>query len=521
MSDRLHLCSACPKFHPPIPGDGPVPCSIMVIGEGPARRELEGQKRDPHGLGRPLVGDSGQEYNQYLQLAGLERESVYTTNISKCTDKALSNPSMEQAETCAEFHLHSELRAVQPSVIITLGAIALHTLFPGHELEMEHGLPFRGEWGAWRGIVIPMYHPAAGLHGGGRFMSMMRDDWAKLAGIEEFGSLRKSDEYPGPDYRECSTSKDVERYMDAWDGHDLAMDTEVYNLRTMKPYCMSFSHRPGTGRVIRAESRDALRQLNNYIQKRGRVILHNAGFDPRVLAEMGIVVPPDRFDDTMMMAYHIGYLSQSLKVLAYRLCGMVMEEFQDVAGPPSKRVVMDWLYNAYDKLHSPPCYVPETEFAGDTMQMITADFFPYPPDMKKTVRMKLWKEVLAGLGNDLLVYRGAPITCRPEDAEYLPSFVKTVNSLKTGNEKTVQRIQSLLSALLDDPGSTDPWSRFDDWNDDVRNRIVAAAGPMPELSITHVPWDKALYYSARDADATIRILPIIRRLHRGWGGETL
>ena len=67
----LHPCSACPRYHPPIPGDGPVPCPIMVIGEAPARRELEGQARDRVGWGKVLVGDSGAEYTgQYLPAGG-------------------------------------------------------------------------------------------------------------------------------------------------------------------------------------------------------------------------------------------------------------------------------------------------------------------------------------------------------------------------------------------------------------------------------------------------------------------
>jgi DNA polymerase len=504
----------------------------MVIGEAPARRELENQKRDPEHLGRPLVGDSGQEYDAYLKLAGLDRESVYTTNISKCTDKSISNPSMEQARTCAEFHLYDELRRVRPEVIITLGAISLHTLFPGHNLEMEHGLPFYASWGSWEGYVIPMYHPAAGLHGGGRFMSFMRDDWERLNGVSVLGlgSLRAEDEYPSPDYRECATAEDVIEYMERGSTVsvggtliDLAIDTETVGYSS-EPFCLSFSHTPGTARVIRAHSRGALSALNSHVQRWGcRVILHNAGFDPPVLRRMGIDVRPGRFDDTMMMAYHLGYLSQSLKILAYRLCGMKMMEFEDVAGPPSKQAVAEWLSEACEGLQVPPCR-ESRDGDIDAVQMIPADFPGLQLGEKLAIRKRAWKEKLASLGQDLISYRGKPVSCRQEDAPFLPSFVKFVNSLKTGNERALLLARNLLVSLIDSPEDpdVDPWSRFDGWNEDVRRRILSAATrSMPELSIANVEWKDALYYSARDADATIRILPVLRRMTKGRGRGTL
>lgn len=514
---HLHPCSACPRYHPPIPGDGPVPSRIMVIGDSPTRRELESQRRDRNGLGTVLVGDSGSEYtNQYLPLAGLTRSQVHTTNLAKCADKSFDSPTPERVSTCAEFHLHSELRTVQPKMIITLGAVVLHTLFPGHDLELEHGIPFYSGWGAWKGVVVPMYHPAMGLHQAGRFMTLMRGDWTHLRDVIAAGMRHTEDLYPNPDYRECRTSQDVVDYLGGRDLYDLAMDTEVESLRTLKPYCMSFSHYPGTARVIRAKSRDALDTLNYYSQG-ARIILHNAGFDPPVLHRMGIEVRPGRFADTMMMAYHLGDVQQSLKVLAYRLCGMRMRQFEEVAGPHSKLVVQEWLANAYLKIHQGPCY----PYAGTGRPLTMPVPGPTEVSVKKVTRNRLWKEALTALGDDLLIYRGAPASCRQEDADYLPSFIKFVNGLKTGHEKTIQRISSLMEALTTSPEATDPWDRFSNWSDEVQDDIVGAAGWMPDLSLVHVPWDEALHYSARDADATIRVLPILRQRLAGRGRETL
>ena len=101
----------------------------------------------------------------------------------------------------------SELRTVQPQVIITLGAVALHTLFPGHSMDLEHGIPFEGSWGGWSGIVVPMYHPAAGLHQAGRFMTLMRQDWAHLGDVLRlrYAAHRWTCRAGREDYQECNT----------------------------------------------------------------------------------------------------------------------------------------------------------------------------------------------------------------------------------------------------------------------------------------------------------------------------
>ena len=58
-------------------GVGPVPCKVMLVGEGPGRNESE--------QGVPFVGASGAELDWlYLKRAAkLRREDVYVTNIVK------------------------------------------------------------------------------------------------------------------------------------------------------------------------------------------------------------------------------------------------------------------------------------------------------------------------------------------------------------------------------------------------------------------------------------------------------
>ncbi len=63
-------------------------------------------------------------------------------------------------------------------------------------------------------------------------------------------------------------------------------------------------------------------------------VLHNAKFDLRVLAQVG--VHPWRCECTMQMAYLIGEPVLSLKVLAYRIAGIEMRTFKEVTAKATR-----------------------------------------------------------------------------------------------------------------------------------------------------------------------------------------
>jgi uracil-DNA glycosylase family 4 len=533
-------CPLCPQLHPPIHGDGPTPSLIMVIGEAPARRELEHQRRT--GRGKVLVGDSGTEYmEQYLPLAGLTRADVYTTNIVKCASKGLANPTPALAGSCAEYWMHRELRTVQPSIIVTMGAVALHSMFPGHDLETEHGLPFSASWGAWSGIVVPMYHPAAGLRDA-RFMTTLRGDWEEFGrilgeglGMDEEVTGRVVDEYPAAilDYQECKTAEDVDEYMGGmWDS-PLAVDSEWDSMLTRAPYCMSLSHTPGTSRVIHARSREALGRLAHHLRLlTAPIIYHNALADPDILEAMGLPVMGHPFHDTMMQAYHLGRFSQSLKTLAFRLLGMEMRDFQEVVRPHSLDAVAVWLSDAVDRLTLPLCFPYDSSLHTACQVARESKVPPLKTVMEngkkltKATQGKLYRDQVAAEleahPSLLLLYRGFAISAYPGQESMLPHFIKAANSAKTGKEKAVRLAQSALEDVLTNPES-DPWKRWKGWSEDVQAELLEAMDwtPMPELSIIHVPWPDAVHYSARDADATIRLYPLMNQYSRGVGKPTL
>lgn len=134
-----------------VPGKGPVPCDMVLIGEAPGRNEDE--------RGEPFVGLAGQLLDEALLKAGLGRASVYVTNVVK------RRPPSNRVPTPAELKwwvpsLHEELASVQPKVVVALGDSALKALTGktgitrrrGVEINVEHGYK-----------VLPTFHPAYAL----------------------------------------------------------------------------------------------------------------------------------------------------------------------------------------------------------------------------------------------------------------------------------------------------------------------------------------------------------------------
>ncbi|KKL21558.1 hypothetical protein LCGC14_2444260, partial [marine sediment metagenome] len=87
--------------------------------------------------------------------------------------------------------------------------------------------------------------------------------------------------------------------------------------------------------------------------------------------------------------------------------------------------------------------------------------------------------------------------------------------------KQSQNIQKKAIRILKDiekNPEVDPYVR---WNkikpEEGRSAVEAEFGIMHEGYLSDIPWDKAEFYSARDADATIRILPILMQMIEAKG----
>lgn len=134
-----------------VPGEGPADAEIMFIGEGPGFHEDE--------QGRPFVGASGKFLDQLLAQAGVTRKDVFIANVVKCRPPGNRDPKPEELSMCDEY-LEAQIRAINPSIIVTLGRFSMGRFIPGAKITAVHGTLHKiGDR-----FVIPMFHPAAALH---------------------------------------------------------------------------------------------------------------------------------------------------------------------------------------------------------------------------------------------------------------------------------------------------------------------------------------------------------------------
>jgi len=146
----------------------------MFIGEGPGYYEDK--------QGEPFVGAAGQLLTKLLGEIGLERSDVYITNVVRCRPPGNRDPLPDEIEACTPW-LTGTLERVAPRVVVTLGNFATRVILD-RAVSISR---VRGERFEIDGrTVIPTFHPAAILHGGGESSSQMaalRSDFATIRRI--------------------------------------------------------------------------------------------------------------------------------------------------------------------------------------------------------------------------------------------------------------------------------------------------------------------------------------------------
>lgn len=491
-------CSACPNLRQPIPGNGPLPCRIMFIGEGPARDE------DRTGL--PFQGRTGKELNQqYLLMAGLDRSDCYVTNISKCSMPGYRNPKLETCVTCSDRFLEWELHRCKPEIVVVMGALACTTL--GISLLRDHATPIPFRYKSFEGVAFPMYHPAAGLRPGD-IMVKLQYGFRRLRDYLSGSLLIPEDEYPNPNYRRIDSGSELSSY---WDPCAItAIDTESPP-KSRRVFCLSTSQRPGTGIVIYPAT-NAYQSLQSFLSRgTNPVVMHNSPHDTQSLLEEGFRLPiiyhPHRFYDTMVEASHTQYLPQGLKYLAKHLCGIKMQAFQDLVTPYSLEILQEWLAQVFELLHG-MLYTTQMKRKRDPVtrklvpRMVETADREHPPEW-----FRLRTKVNRLLGDiQKMQVSGFDTLDLMDDADSLDGQ-DSPHGLDVEDTGT--------SADSDEgDGVLDPWKRISMWHQHDHELLGALVTPLPLRNIADVPMEKTIQYSARDADATLRVLHAIRGLPR-------
>jgi len=155
VAAEIRACTACPlhrSARQAVPGDGSGESGIFFLGEAPGYHEdLQG---------KPFVGAAGQLLDELLAGIGLDRRSVFITNVVRHRPPENRDPLPEEIAAC-DIWLRRHLEVLEPRVIVTLGRHAMAKFFPGESISRIHGKPRRTADGL---VVFPVYHPAAALH---------------------------------------------------------------------------------------------------------------------------------------------------------------------------------------------------------------------------------------------------------------------------------------------------------------------------------------------------------------------
>ena len=95
---------------------------------------------------------------------GLRREDVYITNVVRCRPPGNRDPLPDEIEACRAVPARARCERSSPRVIVTLGNFATRVILDRQvSISRVRGQRFEVDGRT----VIPTFHPAAILHGGG------------------------------------------------------------------------------------------------------------------------------------------------------------------------------------------------------------------------------------------------------------------------------------------------------------------------------------------------------------------
>lgn len=179
INEEIRKCKKC-RLHlsrkKPVPGEGNINTSILIIGEAP------GYFEDIQG--KPFVGQAGKILDELLSIANLNREKVFITNVVKCRPPENRVPRDDEINSCKDY-LERQIEIINPKIIITLGNVSTQYIFNKYGLKFRsmssiHGKIFNIM--EYKIKVIPLYHPAAALYNP-KIEKIMKNDWKKISSI--------------------------------------------------------------------------------------------------------------------------------------------------------------------------------------------------------------------------------------------------------------------------------------------------------------------------------------------------
>ena len=122
IADEVRKCCCCDLSKTrknAVSGEGNPCARIAFIGEAPGA--------DEDAQGKPFVGRAGKLLDKIINAMGLKRQDIFIGNILKCRPPGNRDPRPDEIISCLPY-LQRQLEAMQPEIIVALGAHAARTL---------------------------------------------------------------------------------------------------------------------------------------------------------------------------------------------------------------------------------------------------------------------------------------------------------------------------------------------------------------------------------------------------------
>lgn len=443
----------------------------MIIGEAPGESESR--------VGRPFVGKSGQAQEAQLQRYGLSDKYFYITNVVKSYILGNPDPTRELIDRWTPYLL-DEIRQCQPKLIVCCGRFAARFFLDSSVLmEDIYGIPHRAtkhlDVLPPDCIILPIYHPAAAMHkeadkSNSRMVEMVAAGYKAVC--DTVHRLRagvkidvRHDEYAGREEYLDVTGHELVDYLctQMLDTDSIALDTEG---TPNNPWSIQISIQPGTGLTLRVSQPDfsyGVKFLQEIVNRGARIITHQATtptgcmYDTIMCRVMGLELRRANIWDTMYAAYLL-QLPQGLKTLAYRYCHMAMEDYQSLIEEVGCDKQIIYLQRVIDRKFPKPDIQFILENDGTSRL--------YQPESVSRTCNRIVNDYLLGKVNR-----------KGEEVE--------VNPAKRWL-KIDKRLRRMVESSL---GERFPFATLDD-----------------------ISLDKAVYYSSKDSDATLRLAMIFEKM---------
>ena len=171
-------------------GNGSLDADVMVVGEAPGAGNPDAERwRGGNWTGMAYTArHSGRIVRSTFEELGYRPDDLYVTNAVKCFpadgDGGNREPTAEELSTCFD-HLDTEIRQVDPSVVVTTGKHATRVVLDHEGLELDgfvDSILEPVECPDLGVVVVPVLHPA------------YQHVWLSRLGYDRAGYVRAIDE---------------------------------------------------------------------------------------------------------------------------------------------------------------------------------------------------------------------------------------------------------------------------------------------------------------------------------------